>query len=84
MSNDRFGFEQTSLRNIPEAPIPGAFSKVLQYKWVAYCRTNRAQTVVQMGSLVKDFTSSKLRSQESTAAQTGGILRMLEVYCNTF
>ena len=43
---------------------------VLPYKWEAYWRVS---------------LSSKLRSQESTAIQTGGVLPYkLEVYCRTF
>ena len=43
---------------------------VLQYKWEAYCGVS---------------LSSKPRSQESTAIQTGGVLPYkLEVYCRTF
>ena len=42
----------------------------MQYKWEVYCRVS---------------LSSKLRSQESTAIQMGGVLPYeLEVYCRTF
>ena len=40
---------------------------------------------IQMGGVLLGFLSSRLRSQEGTAIQMGGILPYkLEVYCSTF
>ena len=67
-----------NFRNCPVAPTPSTFSKVLRYKWEAYCNTNGRST--DSVSL-----SSERRGTGSTAIQIGGVLQYkLEVYCNTF
>ena len=42
--------------NFPVTPTnPTTFSKVLPYKWEAYCRTNGSHTAVQMGGVLLGF-----------------------------
>ena len=63
-------------------PTPNTFSKVLPYKWEAYCRTNRRRTAVQMGGVLLGFPFFKAskagRSSDAnggrTAIQIGGVL----------
>ena len=52
-------------------PTPSTFSKVLPYKWEAYCRANGTRTEVQMGGVLLASLSSTLRSQEGTTIQMG-------------
>ena len=75
----------SKIRNVPVTPTPSIFSKVLPYKWGAYCRTNGGRIAYKWGAYCRVSLSSKLRSQESTAIQMGGVLPYkLEVYCHTF
>ena len=50
----------TSIRNFLVTPTPRTFSKVLPYKWEAYCRTNRRHTAVQMGGVLLGFPFFKV------------------------
>ena len=43
------------VRNFPVTPTPSIFSKVLPYKWEAYCRTNGSRIAVQMGDVMLGF-----------------------------
>ena len=64
--------------NIPVTTTTKIFSKVLQYKWEAYCDTNGRST---------DSISLSLgpRGTKSTAIQMGGVLRYKwEVHYDTF
>ena len=63
---------------------PSTFSKVLPYKWEAYCRTNGRRTALQMGAVLLGFPfSPRLRSHEGPAIQMGAVLPYkLEVYCH--
>ena len=64
-------------------PTPSISSKVLPYKWEAYCRTNGRRTAVQMGGVLQYkwevycwvSLSSRLRSQEGPAIQMGAYCR---------
>ena len=76
---------QQRVRNFLVTPTPSTFSKVLPYKWEAYCRTNGRRTAVQMGGVLLGFPLFKHKSQEGAAIQMGGVLPYkLEVYCSTF
>ena len=79
------------VRNALVTPTPSIVPQVLPYKWGAYCRSNGGRTAVG-GALQYKWEAycrisflSKLRSQESTAIQMGGVLPYkLEVYFRTF
>ena len=62
------------------------FSKVLRYKWEAYCDTNGRRTAIEMGGVLAVFPfPQKRRGTKSTAIQIGGILQYkLEVNRDTF
>ena len=48
-------FTDLAARNVPVTPTPSTFSKVLPYRWEAYCRTNGRCTAVQMGGVLLGF-----------------------------
>ena len=59
--------------------------KYCQTKWAAYCCTNTRRIAIQIGGVLRASLSSRLRGQEGTAIQMGGILPCkLEVCCSTF
>ena len=45
----------TIARFRPSKPTPKTFSKVLPYKWEAYCSTNGRHTAVQLGGVMLGF-----------------------------
>ena len=51
--------EISFIRNFPEPPTPGIFSKYRRYKWEAYCGTNRRRTAIQIGGVLRRFSFSK-------------------------
>ena len=63
--------DQCSFRNFPVTPTPNTFSKVLPYKWEAYCSTN--------GMGFPFFKASK----PGRSNNTNGLPYKLEVYCRT-
>ena len=67
-----------SFRNFPVTP--STFSKVLPYKWEAYCSLQQYKREVYCWASL----SSRLRSKECPAIQTGGVLPYkLKMYCST-
>ena len=62
--------------NIPVTTTTKSFSKVLRYKWGAYCKTNGRRTAIQMGGVLTEFPFP----QRVGAPK---VLRCeLEAYCN--
>ena len=47
--------DSPQIRNFPVTPTPSTFSKVLPYKWEAYCRTNGSRAAVQIGGVLLGF-----------------------------
>ena len=73
-----FGHSQR-IMNLPEPPTTGIFSKVLQVQMGSVLRYKKLE--VHCGVSLPP----KLRNQQGTALQMGGVLRYkLEVYCSTF
>ena len=70
-----FCYKQPFVRNLQEPPTPGILSKVLPVQW--------GRTAVQIGSVPQYklemycciSLSSRLRSQQDTALQMGGVRR---------
>ena len=69
------------------APYTKIYSKVLRYKWEAYCNTNGRLIAIQMRGVLTVFTfPQSAGAREALQCQLiGGVLQYkLEVCCDTF